>query len=482
MTACAGETNGGVVLQAVVDMAMIIDGPRRREQLAAVAQRLPEHVARLAWSAEQIKAERQRALRETLAYAKSKSPWHGARLGHFDPGSFTEDELGTLPLMTKADVMANWDEIVTDRRLTLADCNANIAAKLAGACKDYYYLDDYLVIATGGSSGVRGVFPWGWDEFVEIACATFRYQLRDEPPGSLTGRRLLAVVEAGEIVHGSPFLFSVSTDPAASVTWCPAALPTAELVAALNRAQPTQINSFASSLQELAGEALAGRLSVRPRRVTANSEPLMPEARDAARRAWGIDINNMWGCVEVGHTGIECDAHHGMHMSDDLVIIELVDHNDRPTSDPDAVDRVLVTSLFGRTLPLIRYELTDVPVPSGRQCPCGATFPLIATVKGRSDDIFVYPGGVQIHPLVFRTPLGQNSRIEQYQVHQTEHGARIGVIAAGKIDTAALKQDLIAALAKAGLANAEIDIQCVDELERHKETGKLRRFVPLRLA
>jgi phenylacetate-coenzyme A ligase PaaK-like adenylate-forming protein len=118
-------------------------------------------------------------------------------------------------------------------------------------------------------------------------------------------------------------------------------------------------------------------------------------------------------------------------------------------------------------------------VPAGRPCSCGALFPLIQTVKGRSDDIFVYPGGVHVHPLVFRTPLGQNSHIEQYQVHQTEHGAKIGVIATGKLDIAGLKQDLIAALAKAELANADIDIECVDELERHKETGKLRRFIPL---
>jgi phenylacetate-coenzyme A ligase PaaK-like adenylate-forming protein len=458
---------------------MIIDGPRRREQLAAVAERLPAHVARLAWSVDQIKAERQPALRETLALAKLNSPWHSGRLARAEPSSFTEADLQTLPVMTKMDVMANWDEIVTDRRLTLAECNANIAAKLQGTCKDYYYLDNYLVIATGGSSGVRGVFPWSWNEFIEIACATFRYQLRDEPPDSLTGRRLLAVVEAGEIVHGSPFLFSVSTDPAATVQWCPAVLPIGELVAELNQAQPTQINSFASSLQELAGEALAGRLAISPRRVTTNSEPLMPETRDTARKAWGLEIINMWGCVEVGHIGIECDAHQGMHMSDDLVITEFVDHDDKPTSEPEAIDRVLVTSLFGRTLPLIRYELTDLPVPAGRPCSCGALFPLIQTVKGRSDDIFVYPGGVHVHPLVFRTPLGQNSHIEQYQVHQTEHGAKIGVIATGKLDIAGLKQELIAALAKAGLANADIDIECVDELERHNETGKLRRFIPL---
>jgi phenylacetate-coenzyme A ligase PaaK-like adenylate-forming protein len=298
----------------------------------------------------------------------------------------------------------------------------------------------------------------------------------------LTGRRLLAVVEAGEIVHGSPFLFSVSTDPTAGVKWFPASTPIAELIAELNAAQPTQINAFASSLQEIAAEALAGRLKIGPHRVTTNSEPLMPKTRDAARKAWNVEINNMWGCVEVGHIGIECDAHQGMHRSDDLIITEFVDHNDRPTSDPDAIDRVLVTSLFNRTLPLIRYELTDVPVPGNRPCSCGAVYPLIQSVKGRSDDIFVYPGGVHVHPLVFRTPLGQNSAIEQYQVHQTERGARIGVIASGALDTEALRRQLVDALAKAGLPNADIEIDLVEALERHKETGKLRRFIPLKMS
>jgi phenylacetate-coenzyme A ligase PaaK-like adenylate-forming protein len=458
---------------------MIIDSPRRREQLAAIAARMPAHVERLSWSANQIRDERQRTLRETLAYAKAKSPWHASRLGHIDPQSFTEANMQALPVMTKTEVMSNWNAIVTDRRLTLADCNAHIAAKLNGTCQDYYYLNDSLVIATGGSSGVRGVFPWSWDEFIEIACVTFRYQLRDEPRGTLTGRRLLAAIEAGEIVHGSPFLFSVRTDPQALVSWFPASTPIAEMVVELNQAQPTQINAFASSLQELAVEALAGRLRISPRRVTTNSEPLLPETRVAAREAWNVEINNMWGCVEVGHIGIECDAHQGLHRSDDLIITEFVDHNDRPAGDKEAIDRVLVTSLFGRTLPLIRYELTDVPVPADRPCSCGAAFPLIASVKGRSDDIFIYPGHVQIHPLVFRTPLGQNSRIEQYQVHQTERGATIDVMTTGPIDLDGLKQEVVAALAQAGLANAEIEIKIVSALERHKETGKLKRFIPL---
>jgi hypothetical protein len=44
---------------------------------------------------------------------------------------------------------------------------------------------------------------------------------------------------------------------------------------------------------------------------------------------------------------------------------------------------------------------------------------------------------------------------------------------------ALLKQQLVDELAKAGLAHAQIDIELVDTLERHKETGKLKRFIPL---
>ncbi len=204
-------------------------------------------------------------------------------------------------------------------------------------------------------------------------------------------------------------------------------------------------------MEELGAEALGGRLKIAPHRVTTNSEPLLDETRDAVRKAWGVEINNMWGCVEVGHIGIECDAHQGMHMTDDLIITEFVDDHDQPTHDPDAISRVLVTSLFGRTLPLIRYELTDIPVPGDRSCSCGAKYPLIAGVKGRADDIFDYAGGVSIHPIIFRTPLGQNPSIAEYQVYQMEDGAKVCVVASGPVDVPSLRLELVAGLAKAGL-------------------------------
>jgi hypothetical protein len=86
---------------------MLIDSPLRDAHVAEFRRRLPEHVARLGWSAERLRQEREAGLRATLAYAKTRSPWHAARLAGVDPARFGEADIGTLPIMTKADVMAD---------------------------------------------------------------------------------------------------------------------------------------------------------------------------------------------------------------------------------------------------------------------------------------------------------------------------------------------------------------------------------------
>jgi phenylacetate-CoA ligase len=456
-----------------------LDGEHRRRHLDAIEKRLPAHLERLSWSTERLKSEQQAGLQKILAFAIENSNWHRKRLAGIDIAGITDADLTGLPIMTKRDVMANWDEIVTDSRLTLKGANDHITAKLRDPDTDYYYQGDYEIFATGGSTGTRGVFVSGWEEFIEIACSTFRYQMRDEPSESLTGDRLLAVVEAGETVHGSPFVFSVSPDPKTRVDWFPANTRMKEMVAQLNAAQPTHINGFSSTIQELASEAVVGNLKISPTRVTTNSEPLLPETRAAVKKAWGVEINNMWGCVEVGLIGIECDAHEGMHLSDDMVICEFVDHHNQATTDPDRIEKILATSLFNTTLPMIRYEISDIAIPALEPCRCGAAFPLIKEIRGRADDAFKYSENVTIHPLVFRTPLGQNPMIQDYQVYQTENGARISIVKIGDIDDILLTADLVAALEAQGMKNPEIALVYVDAVKRHVETGKLRRFVPL---
>jgi phenylacetate-CoA ligase len=70
--------------------------------------------------------------------------------------------------MTKDDLMANWDQVVTDRRLTLD----LVERHLAGLECDAYLFDRFHAIASGGSTGRRGIFAYGWREWA-VAYAGF---------------------------------------------------------------------------------------------------------------------------------------------------------------------------------------------------------------------------------------------------------------------------------------------------------------------
>ena len=63
-----------------------------------------------------------------------------------------EADLERLPVMTKADLMDNFDDIVTDARLSRDLCEDHLERA------DEYLLDEFHVVASGGSSGQRGVF------------------------------------------------------------------------------------------------------------------------------------------------------------------------------------------------------------------------------------------------------------------------------------------------------------------------------------
>ena len=70
--------------------------------------------------------------------------------------------------MTKEQMMASFDELVTDRRLTRA-----LAERQLVACADDPGLlyDQYVCLASGGSSGLRGTFVQTVGEYAEFAAS-----------------------------------------------------------------------------------------------------------------------------------------------------------------------------------------------------------------------------------------------------------------------------------------------------------------------
>jgi phenylacetate-CoA ligase len=434
---------------------------------------MPGYLRRIDWPADRIQDERLRALRTLLATAAEKSPWHRKRLAGIDVAGLSDTDVESLPVMTKADLMDNFDDVVTDRRVTRELCERH----LRQAAGDSYLLGEYHVVTSGGSSGRRGVFVYGWDAWAICWASMIRFPHRDwaSDPALAGLGRVAAVVAASKPTHVSAAFrqtFSTSRTPEHII---PVSLPVERIVAALNQLQPTELIGFSSVLPRLAREAQAGRLRIAPRRVMAISEPLLPETRWAIQQAWDVPVGNRYGMSEGLFAGF---CGHASHLPDDLCLLEPVDSAGRPVPDGVQSERVYVTNLYNHALPLIRYEVTDEVTVLGGICPCGSAFRRIADPLGRLDDTFAYPGAVSVHPHLFRSSLGQHQQIIEYQVQQTRRGAEIRVVADAPVDTAGLGTMIEEVLAAAGLEQPEITITEIAALDR-QASGKLKRFIPL---
>ena len=100
--------------------------------------------------------------------------------------------------------MSSFDELLTDRRLTRARVEEHLAAL---GTQPSLVDDDYLCLASGGSSGLRGVFVQRLEEWLEfVACIVRRgmgavIAAGGPPPGG----HPIGIVAAAAPVHSSGF-------------------------------------------------------------------------------------------------------------------------------------------------------------------------------------------------------------------------------------------------------------------------------------
>jgi phenylacetate-CoA ligase len=434
-----------------------------------------EFSERLLWTLDRLREHQTATLRVLLRHAVNSSPWHARRLKGVDPDSFELDDLPRLPTMTKADLVANFDDIVTDRRLSTALAERHLASLDA----DAYALGRYHVVASGGTSGLRGVFVYDWEAWPTFYLSLHRFFQRDwKRDRALEGvPQRAAVVAASHATHMSSALAQTFTRPGAELRSLPVIWPLERIVTELNRWQPTILQGYPSILRQLGAEAHAGRLRISPRRIRTRSETLRPEVRADLEDTFGVTVHNEWVCTE-GATAATCGLGHGQHLSEDLVLIEPVKTAGGPVPAGALSDKVLLTNLYNLAIPLIRYELTDQMRVLNGDCPCGTTLRRIEEVQGRLEDLFDYGAGVHVHPIVFASPLLHERTIVSYQVSQTYNGAEITVVSTGPIDAGRIRHEITAALSHLGLSDPIISIRSVTDLQR-TAAGKARQFIPL---
>jgi phenylacetate-CoA ligase len=245
--------------------------------------------------------------------------------------------------------------------------------------------------------------------------------------------------------------------------------PLPAVVAGLNEWKPDILIAYASMARILAEEQIAGRLQIAPKAVMSASEVLTEESRNRIQTAWNCQPFNVYAATETAGIASECSRHR-LHLFEDLVITEIVDESNRPVPRGEFGSRLLVTVLFSRTQPLIRYEISDRVAMSNERCDCGMGFALLRGIEGRAEDILELParsgGTVRIHPNVFHEVL-ERLPVQAWQVVEEPDGIRVLLARPeGSVDLSGVSSAVERALEQQGVLGRSVRVVQVEAVPR----------------
>ncbi|GAG79844.1 unnamed protein product, partial [marine sediment metagenome] len=136
---------------------------------------------------------------------------------------------------------------------------------------------------------------------------------------------------------------------------------------------------------------------------------------------------------------------------------------------------VTVTNLENYAMPFIRYDLEDIGVLLGGECPCGNSSIRMQLTEGRTKDRIWLPDGRRIPATVPIEVLRYVPGLRQFQLIQEASDHFLVAIIPGR-GMAQTAPDTITQQLRPILGDVTIEVRAVDHIPRQK-SGKLRQFI-----
>jgi phenylacetate-coenzyme A ligase PaaK-like adenylate-forming protein len=122
------------------------------------------------------------------------------------------------------------------------------------------------------------------------------------------------------------------------------------------------------------------------REVLVSTDHLPYPIRRAIEDVWGCRVYDHYGMTEMGlGGGVECEAHHGYHMREADMIIEIVDPGSGDEVAAGRPGEVVLTTITRTGMPLIRYRTGDVSRHLPGACSCGSAISRLESIHRRLD-------------------------------------------------------------------------------------------------
>jgi phenylacetate-CoA ligase len=193
----------------------------------------------------------------------------------------------------------------------------------------------------------------------------------------------------------------------------------------IRRKRPRTIVCYSQAGVELARYVVASDLrdwETIP--VICGAEPLLPGDRDILTQAFGPAVFETYGNREVMLMATECEAHEGLHLQAENLVVEVVvreqDADEGRPAAPGEVGEVVVTDLHNLAMPFIRYVTGDLAAAADPSpCRCGRGLPRIASVEGRTSDFLEDSAGREVSGIALMTLFVELApAVRQFQVVQ----------------------------------------------------------------
>lgn len=308
-----------------------------------------------------------RRFRELARFAVQRSPYFAEIVAshHIDPETCLPQD---FPELTKKTLIHDFDRIVTEPALSRASITGFFEVS-----RDPTELFDgkFHVLRTSGSTGTPGFTAFTPREWIRGCSSQFRVM-----PGLQIRKRLAFVGVTHHHLAGVSLAMTGRRGVNQLFYDCRAFdfnSPTADLVRQLNEFQPHVLSGYANVLMLLAHEQRAGRLRVRPRFVCSSGEVMRPNVRQELEATFPVPVVDMYSSSETLFMGAATSAE-GFTLFEDDFIFEIFPKH------------LLVTNVFNRTVPLIRYRIDDALIVG--EPTAGSPFRRISQIAGRNDQPF----------------------------------------------------------------------------------------------
>jgi phenylacetate-CoA ligase len=104
----------------------------------------------------------------------------------------------------------------------------------------------------------------------------------------------------------------------------------------------------------------------------------------------------------------------GGHQNAELLILEMLDENNKPLS-PGEPGEVTITTLGVEAMPLLRYKTGDICVLHDEPCPCGRNSVRLSPVVGRRKQMIKFKGTTLYPPALFDL-LNEMQEVKDYVI------------------------------------------------------------------